>query len=153
MNTSREDSARSRRENDDYRSRRENDAYNALTDLPPTATDLEIAIALSKHKIATAQERYVTDHGKLMIFHDVRKLRRNQDGPCPLPYDYRDKNTVGIKIGNDEARALDWCVKALFAGYAVFAGGGGITLAECRERLNQVGAANRELIAGVYIEP
>ena len=107
---------------------RENAAYNALCDLPVTVTDLELALAIAEHRIADAQ---IGRRGKLKIFHDVRKRTGTT---APLPYDFQDQNMIGIYV-KDEARARDWCVKALLLGYAIFVNSGGTALKHWRDRL------------------
>jgi hypothetical protein len=108
-------------------------------------TDLQIAEAITDDLIAAALLQRPTI--RLAIFHDARK-RGNEysehKGPCPLPYDWKFKNAVGIKTKDREV-ARDWCMKALLLGYAVFqcwlptgCGGGGMgTVAEHRKRLRE----------------
>jgi hypothetical protein len=52
-----------------------------------------------------------------LIMHDMRVA-----GPCPVEFDWQHKNIVGIDT-NDRARARDWAVRAMLAGYAVFHSG------------------------------
>jgi hypothetical protein len=94
----------------------------------------------------------------LLILHDARpsapreierwrKIVPNYEppypiGPCPLPYDWKYKNCVGIDT-RDRNRAHRWIIDAMIAGYGVTRGysprgrGGGSgygSLAETRER-------------------
>jgi hypothetical protein len=92
-------------------------AYNRMDDIARDAesTDLELALAIADWHIADAV-RPGRDMIRVEICHDVRKRTGT---PCPLPYDYRDKNGVGIRT-RDARRARDWIARALLLGYAVF---------------------------------
>jgi hypothetical protein len=106
--------------------------------LDGTETDLVIAEAITDYLIAAALLQHPTI--RLAIIFDARK--RSKEGPCPLPFDWRRKNTVGIKTSDREV-ARDWCMKALLLGYSAFqcwhsdgCGGGGMgTIADHRQRL------------------
>jgi hypothetical protein len=113
---------------------RENNAWNAVADLPVTATDLEIVLALTEHKIARAMER---GQGKRL-----RYFENDSHG-----------RMIGIKVdAANEAPARDWCVKALLAGYTVFAGMGGDSLASTRKRMSwQSPAAAPAPMSGPYL--
>jgi hypothetical protein len=104
-------------------------AYNRMDDIARDAksTDLELALALADWHIADAV-RPGRDMIRVEILHDVRK---RSGTPCPLPYDYRDKNAVGIRT-RDARRARDWIVRALLLGYTVLRDRVGGSLASCR---------------------
>jgi hypothetical protein len=104
-------------------------AEDAMENVNPDASDQAIAEILANYLL-----RWRPSHRRtyrLSIFHDVhpsalrrwQKLypdRRPSDvGPCPLPYDWIHKNTVGIAT-RDRALARQWIIDAALAGYAVF---------------------------------
>jgi hypothetical protein len=63
----------------------------------------------------------------LSIFHDTKPLSawerkhklRDEPKRCPLPFDWKHKNSVGITT-RDRKRAVQWIMSALLLGYAVF---------------------------------
>ena len=108
-------------------------AEDALQEVNPDASDEAIAEILADYLTTPLGSR--TFH--LSIFHDVRpsslarmkRLRKYDPGygshqrisPCPLPYDWSRKNTVGVST-RDRDRAQQWIIEATLAGYAVFRG-------------------------------
>jgi len=109
---------------------REIAAIERIAKLGVNASDLEIAEAMAEYYVSVLPYARAKARGRvsLSIHHDVSA--RSLDPPCPVEYDWHDKNTVGI-ITTDEARAKDWAIRAMLLGYAVFykfrprKGGGG----------------------------
>jgi hypothetical protein len=62
------------------------DRYEALKH---SDSDEMIAEVCADYLLASGRRRF-----NLGIMHDMRK--RSTQGPCPLPFDWRYKNTVGI---------------------------------------------------------
>lgn len=132
--------------------RRANVAEDVLEAMTPDATDMEIARAVADYLLANRPPHH------LSIFHDVcpstpkRIARIRKDfpnyqgqphGPCPLHYDWRHKNTVGIST-RDEPIARQWIIDAMLLGYGVYRhisknswGGGQGSIASIRSRHNQ----------------
>ena len=128
-------------------------ADDAMASVDPDASDETIAGIVADYLLTTL----LLPRGcHLSVIHDVRprelaKLvrmrQRNPDcywpdhvGPCPLPYDWSYKNTVGIST-RDRDRARRWIIDATLAGYCVFrnsrrggCGGGQGSLADIRKR-------------------
>lgn len=117
--------------------RREQIALDALEAIDPDkATDVDIIEVAAEYLLATWRPPY-----RLFIAHDVRpsaprqlaRIRKRWPnyqphppiGPCPLPYDWRRKELVGIRT-NDEASARRWIAKAMRLSYAVGRCHGGI---------------------------
>jgi len=99
--------------------KREDVAIERMDRLSVDASDLEIAEAFAEYYLAVLPYAKAKARGRvsLSIFHDVGV--RSTDPPCPIEYDWRHKNTVGITTA-DEARAMDWAVRAMMLGYGVF---------------------------------
>jgi hypothetical protein len=130
-------------------------ADRAFEVLNPDTDDATIAAAVAECLTAKHGPYYFA------ISHDVRpstprKIAKRQKlmpnyvhaqrfGPCPLRYDWRYKNTVGIKE-RDRETAKRWVIGAMLSGYAVFSkwsiAGPGIafskgTLADIRKRARE----------------
>lgn len=109
------------------------EADDALAKVDPGASDELIAGLIADALVLGPGHRITYYH--LSIIHDERGA-----GPCPLPYDWRRKNTLRIST-RDPDRAKQWIVAATLAGYCVFRhwtrnsfGYGKGTLASVRER-------------------
>ncbi len=138
-----------------YRQKRdEEDAADAaMATVDPEASDQIIAETVAEYLVAQLPSSRLYH---LSIIHEVRpreirrleRIReRNPDyeageptGPCPVPYNWQNKNVVGVST-HDRDRAKRWAIDAALAGYCVFrsfrrygSGGGQGSLAEIRER-------------------
>ena len=133
--------------------RRANAAEDALDAMTSDASDMEIAQAVADYLLANRPPHH------LSIFHDVRPSAEKQiarvrkhfpnyqpsqpHGPCPLHYDWRRKNTVGIST-RDESMARQWIIDAMLLGYAVYRhilknswGAGQGSIADIRARMKE----------------
>lgn len=108
--------------------RRANAAEDVLEAMTADADNMEIARAVADYLLVKRPPHH------LSIFHDVRpstpkriaRIRKDfpnyqgqPHGPCPLHYDWRHKNTVGIST-RDESVARQWIIDAMLLGYGVF---------------------------------
>ncbi len=92
----------------------------ALEAMADTASDAFIALLIAGHLLATRPPYHLSIH------HDTRPLSarerkhklRDEPTLCPLPFDWKYKNTVGI-TARDPKRAATWIMHALLLGYAV----------------------------------
>ena len=89
-------------------------AEDAVAAINPDDSDEAIAQIVAEYLLTAQRPPY-----RFSIFHDVRP--RTQRGPCPLPFDWRHKNTVGITT-RDREHARQWTIDAMLAGYGVFRG-------------------------------
>jgi len=107
-------------------------AEKAMHDLDPNDSDQEIARIVANYLQLPMRHSHAYH---LKIIHDVRpstvrrleKIRKtwpsyepaDPTGPCPVVFDWQNKNTVGIST-RDRERARQWIVDAMLAGYGVF---------------------------------
>ena len=98
---------------------REDAAFQRMDRLSVDASDLEIAEAMAEYYLTAYPDTKAHYKGRISLskLHDVRL--RSTAPPCPIEYDWRRKNTVGITT-TDEGRARDWAIRAMLLGYAVF---------------------------------
>jgi hypothetical protein len=139
------------------------EAAAAVEAIDPDASDEAIAATVADYLLTM----YPAPTYYLSVFHDARpstarrieRLRKQLRQPnyqpgqpfgdCPLPFDWQHKNIVGIST-RDRARARQWCINAMLAGYGVFSshtrGGSGAgqgTLAQIRHRIRQQWSTER----------
>ncbi|HUI12582.1 MAG TPA: hypothetical protein VL048_03825 [Xanthobacteraceae bacterium] len=93
-------------------------SYRVSWGLDGTETDLVIAEAITDYLLAAAMLR--TRCKRMMEFSIISDWKS-----FPLQFDWRRKGALGIKT-KDKERAHDWCMKALLAGFGVFAFRGGM---------------------------
>lgn len=86
-------------------------ADDAVANVDPGASDELIAGLIADALVLGPGHRSSYFH--LSIIHDERGA-----GPCPLPYDWRRKNTLRIST-RDPDRAKQWIIAATLAGYCV----------------------------------
>jgi hypothetical protein len=130
----------------------EDAAYDALNAVDPEASDEVIAALIADHAVKQLPSSRLIH---LSIMHEIRpreiqrieraierdsKAGHDPFGPCPLPFDWQSRNTVGIST-RDPERARQWAFDAMLAGYAVYrqgrrngSGGGMGTIAHVRDR-------------------
>lgn len=83
---------------------------NALLDITDATPDRKVAMMLAAKAVERERLPYC-----FSINHDVRPPKLK---PCPVEYDWRCKDSVGIQT-NSKSLAESWLVKALMLGYKI----------------------------------
>jgi hypothetical protein len=124
-------------------------AETKLFETQPSASDQTFAEVMADYLVAASL--CYSRVCRLGINHNISKPgtiyapsvhRDERSGPCPLSYNWRYKNLVGISTPDAE-HARAWAIEALLLGYSVFrpnrgsrgAGSGMGTIAEFRKTL------------------